>query len=82
MERKSTKLLEDIIELYIQVLKLVNDFLNMIQMAVTIKENADKSLYEKLSFNQKITKEQCWKNLQNKRHLNKGLKPVYKTTSN
>lgn len=50
MERKSTKLLEDIIELYIQDLKLVNDFLNMIQMAVTIKENADKSMYEKLSF--------------------------------
>ena len=50
---KSLKLLEDTIELYIRDLKIVNDFLNKTQIAKSIKENIDKSMYVKLSFNQR-----------------------------
>lgn len=48
---------------------------------ITIKENIDKSAYDKLSFNQKTAKEQCENKVENRRHLNKGLESIFKTSN-
>lgn len=48
---------------------------------ITIKENIDKSAYDKLSFNQKTAKEQCENKVENRRHLNKGLESKFKTSN-
>lgn len=48
---------------------------------ITIKENIDKSAYDKLSFNQKTAKEQCENKIENRRQLNKGLESIFKTSN-
>lgn len=48
---------------------------------ITIKENINKSAYDKLSFNQKRAKEQCENKAQKRRLLQKGLESIFKTSN-
>lgn len=70
------KLLEDTIELYIWDLKMVNDFLNKMPIAIVIKENTGKFMYDKLSFNQRQQRRSAKKQQQNTRYLNEGLESI------
>lgn len=55
---------------------MVNDFLNKMPIAIVIKENTGKFMYDKLSFNQRQQRRSAKKQQQNTRYLNEGLESI------
>lgn len=55
---------------------MVSDFLNKMLIAIAIKENTGKFMYDKLSFNQRQQRRSAKNQQQNIRHLNEGLESI------